>query len=107
MGVRGQPPVRWLVWSRAVSWQRAWGARGSSSEAEVVQDPVWASLVEAYVAAWSAANAIGFTNGAPFGAPTARVDMRELNGFEGTGTARDRPERPGQHAADAPHHLRV
>lgn len=58
---------------------------GSGPAAQVVQDPVWASSAEAYTAAWSAANAVGFTNGAPFWAPTARVDMRELNGFEGTG----------------------
>ena len=80
---------------------------GSGPEAEVVQDPVWASSAEAYTAAWSAATAVGFTNGAPFWAPNARVDMRELNGFEGTGrpaiVQNDRDSMPD----DAPLHLWV
>ena len=58
---------------------------GSGPGAEVVQDPVWASSAEAYTVAWSAANAVGFTDGAVFWAPNARSDMREIHGFEGTG----------------------
>jgi hypothetical protein len=58
---------------------------GSGPEAEVVQDPVWAASAEAYLAAWSAATAVGFTNSAEFWAPNARVDLRELYGFEGMG----------------------
>ena len=64
----------------------AFGCTDSPSPATPAgQADQWAAAAEAYLDAWEAANVIGFTNSAPFWTPDARVDMRELNGFEGTG----------------------
>lgn len=61
---------------------------GCGSGPDAVASPEWAAAAEAYVSAWRAAGAVGFTNAAPFWAADAHVDMLELHGFEGTG----RPE---------------
>ena len=93
------PPSRHWTVSRRRGWRpravslvaagtlvAAFGCTDSPSPANPAgQGDQWAAAAEAYLDAWEAANVIGFTNAAPFWTPDARVDMRELNGFDGTG----------------------
>ena len=82
MGVRGQPPVRWLRWRRAPLSPPPAGCRWGPQ----AETPEWASAAEDYAAALNDAYRVGITDAMRFYAPDAHVDKRFIN-YEGVGRA--------------------